>query len=169
MAGYLSSPSLLCISNPCLSQYVSPGDNTISQHRPGMNITCTYSSFRIVLDNSCCGAFRIIPARRWQVPRALNHCTMPGGNYTASVNLPNDFGELDHLPARLRWHTQPGDAPMFYDVRCSHASESPLWAQVASCFFFVFCFFMPHGWQPHCTVHARSHHKWTICIQNDHP
>lgn len=30
MAGYLSYPSLLGINKPCLSSYVSPGDNTIS-------------------------------------------------------------------------------------------------------------------------------------------
>lgn len=86
MAGYLSYPSLLGINNPCLSQYVSPGDNTISSPLE-MDVSCTYSAFGIALDNNCCGAFSIIPPHRWQVPRMLNHRTVPRGNYTAGVNL----------------------------------------------------------------------------------
>lgn len=74
----------------------------------GMNVSSTYSSFRIVLDNSCCGSFSIIAAHRWQVPRALNRCTVPGGHYTASVNPPDDSSKLDRLPACPRWHMQPG-------------------------------------------------------------
>lgn len=46
MAGYLSYPSLRSITNPCLSQYVSHGDNTISSLLE-MDGGCTYSAFRI--------------------------------------------------------------------------------------------------------------------------
>lgn len=50
MAGYLSYHSLLGINNPCLSQHVSPGDNTISSLLE-MDGSCTHSTFRIALDN----------------------------------------------------------------------------------------------------------------------
>ncbi len=46
MAGYPSYPSLLGINNPCLSEYVSPGDNTISSLLE-MDGSRTYSTFRI--------------------------------------------------------------------------------------------------------------------------
>ncbi len=88
MAGYLSYPSLLGINNPCLSQYVSPGDNTISSPLE-MDGSRTFGTFRNALDNHNYGIFSIIPPRRWQVPHALNHCTAPRGNYTAAVYLFN--------------------------------------------------------------------------------
>lgn len=69
-------PELLCINIPCLSRYVSLGDNTISSPLE-MDVSCTYSDSGIALDNNRRGAFGIIPPPQVMGPSHTKspHCT----------------------------------------------------------------------------------------------